>query len=214
MGKSLLLAIMGAVFMSQASLAQERIELEFRDFTPVNGEPLRLKQELLRQHGIRAEDYDLVSARLVAKTHAGRGTATLVVGNWRSRAERVNMGDFNDHSPRSFDRVDFFNDSRDSRGVWQFELNGRFQVRKVVLQLDRRGYGGGHGGYVFEQVRCESLIKWLTFECRTSGQPVAVRLLQQHSSSPCTEGRSFGIGNNGIWVSNGCRGSFEVQIRR
>ncbi len=212
MGKSLLLAIVGTVFMSQAAMAQERYELEFNDFTPVNGEPLRLKQELRRQHGINAEDYELTSARLVAKTRAGRGTATLVVGNWRSRAERVNMGDFNDRTPRSFDRVDFYNDSRDSRGVWQFELQGQFQVRKVVLVLNRRG--GGHGGYFYEQVRCESFIKWLTVECRTSGRPVAVRLVQQHSSSPCTEGRTFGIGADGIWVSKGCRGNFEVQIRR
>ncbi len=127
------------------------------------------------------------------------------------------MGDFNDRSPRSFDRVDFFNDSRDSRGVWQMELQGQFQVRKVVLELDRRGHGGGgggHVGYVYEQVRCESFIKWLTVECRTSGQPVAVRVVQQHSSSPCTEGHTFGIGTNGIWVSKGCRANFEVQIRR
>lgn len=212
MGKALLLAIMSTAVMSQTALAGERYELEFYDVTPVNGEPLRLKQELRRQHGLNAEDYELVSARLVAKTRAGRGTATLVVGNWRSRAERVNMGDFNDRSPRSFDRVDFYNDSRDSRGVWQFDLQGQFQVRKVVLELDRRG--GGGWGYIYEQVRCEGFIKWLTVECRTSGRPVDVRLLQQFSSSPCTKGQTFGIGHDGIWVSKGCRGNFEVTIRR
>lgn len=213
MGKSIWLAVIGAALIGQAALAQERYELEFNDMTPANGESLRLKQELRRQHGLNAENYELVSARLVAKTRAGRGTATLVVGNWRSRPERVNMGDFNDRSPRSFDRVDFYNDSRDSRGVWQFDLNGQFQVRKVVLQLERR-HGGGGGGYSYERVRCESFVKFLTVECRTSGRPVDVQLLQQFSSSPCIKGQTFGIGRDGIWVSKGCRANFEVTVRR
>jgi hypothetical protein len=36
------------------------------------------------------------------------------------------------------------------------------------------------------------------------------RLFRQVSDSPCIEGRTWGYDYNSIWVSNGCRGSFEV----
>lgn len=37
-----------------------------------------------------------------------------------------------------------------------------------------------------------------------------VRLVQRESSSACVQGRSWGYDQRGIWVSNGCRASFEV----
>lgn len=45
-------------------------------------------------------------------------------------------------------------------------------------------------------------------ECRT---PIAAtaRLVQQMSSTPCTEGRTWGRVAGAIWVNNGCRGRFE-----
>jgi hypothetical protein len=36
-------------------------------------------------------------------------------------------------------------------------------------------------------------------------------MVQQISSSPCVEGRSWGVNQNSIWVSNGCRAVFDVQ---
>src|SRR5216683_1782608 len=41
-----------------------------------------------------------------------------------------------------------------------------------------------------------------------------VRLLTQHSEAPCTEGRSWGTDNDGIWVDAGCRADFAVGERR
>jgi len=37
------------------------------------------------------------------------------------------------------------------------------------------------------------------------------RLVRQASKAACIEGRSWGWDRNGIWVSNGCRGDFQVQ---
>lgn len=37
-----------------------------------------------------------------------------------------------------------------------------------------------------------------------------VRLVKQRSGSPCTEGRTWGYDNAGIWVDRGCRADFEV----
>ena len=47
--------------------------------------------------------------------------------------------------------------------------------------------------------------------CRVAGAESA-RLIAQYSSSPCTEGKTFGTGYDHLWVSNGCRGEFEVTV--
>jgi len=45
--------------------------------------------------------------------------------------------------------------------------------------------------------------------CRVNtGNQVA--MIQQISSSPCQEGRTWGYDNNGIWVDRGCRAEFAV----
>lgn len=36
------------------------------------------------------------------------------------------------------------------------------------------------------------------------------RLVRQASKAACVEGRSWGWDRNGVWVSNGCRGEFQV----
>ena len=74
----------------------------------------------------------------------------------------------------------------------------------------RRGYGGwndsryGYGGRVF---RCESHDDRVR-ECAVNTR-AGVQLVRQLSDSPCIQGRSWGYGRNGIWVSNGCRAEFR-----
>jgi hypothetical protein len=41
-----------------------------------------------------------------------------------------------------------------------------------------------------------------------------VQLLKQNSEAPCTEGRSWGTDNDGIWVDHGCRADFSVGGNR
>ncbi|MGE4132770.1 MAG: DUF3011 domain-containing protein [Bdellovibrionales bacterium] len=209
--RTVLACISAAFLLAGTSAFAERFQIEYRDAEFSGNSALFLKRELQRQHRINPDDYELRSAVLVAKTRQGRGTASLQVGTWRSRDERVNMGDFNDNSPRSFDRVSFFNDARDSRGAWQMDLNGNFKVRRVAVELVRHGGGGDWGGS-FEQIRCDS-IGYFQVECRTSGEPRRMRVLQVHSSAPCVLGRTFGMTRNGVWVSRGCRATFEVELR-
>lgn len=66
------------------------------------------------------------------------------------------------------------------------------------------GYGGHRGGVV----RCESNDN-RTRVCRVDTRG-GVRLVDQDSRAPCVRGRSWGYDRNGIWVSRGCRGKFEV----
>jgi hypothetical protein len=44
----------------------------------------------------------------------------------------------------------------------------------------------------------------------SAGTDGYARLLNQTSSSPCVQGRTWGYDNGGVWVNNGCAGNFEV----
>lgn len=63
-------------------------------------------------------------------------------------------------------------------------------------------YGPGTG-----VIRCESNDGRVR-ECPTGGG--RVMLERQISRSACIEGRSWGYGRNGIWVSQGCRADFRI----
>jgi hypothetical protein len=88
------------------------------------------------------------------------------------------------------------------------------------------GYGapayGGGGGYAGAQsyggggsapatVTCASNDGART-ECDmdTRGE---VRLVRQQSRAPCVEGQSWGLSKHSIWVSNGCRATFQNMSR-
>lgn len=62
----------------------------------------------------------------------------------------------------------------------------------------------GSGGIV----RCES-DDGRTRECPVDTRG-GVRLVRQLSRTPCSEGRNWGHGRRGIWVSQGCRAEFAV----
>lgn len=62
----------------------------------------------------------------------------------------------------------------------------------------------GYGGRVF---RCES-NNGRTQECPANVRS-GVQLIRQLSNAPCIQGRSWGYGRVGIWVSNGCRAEFR-----
>ena len=64
-------------------------------------------------------------------------------------------------------------------------------------------YGGGYGN----TIRCES-NDGRTRECAMDTRG-GVQLVRQISKAACIEGRSWGIGRNGVWVSQGCRGEFQ-----
>lgn len=72
----------------------------------------------------------------------------------------------------------------------------------------RGGWGGGNGGWGGnngDTIRCESQNN------RERSCPVGwrnARLVRQLSGSPCQEGRTWGVRNGAVWVSNGCRAEF------
>lgn len=70
-----------------------------------------------------------------------------------------------------------------------------------------QSYGGGYG-YGGDVVRCES-NDGRTRECATNGGRVIME--RQLSRAACVEGRTWGYGRNGIWVSQGCRADFRIS---
>ena len=68
-------------------------------------------------------------------------------------------------------------------------------------------YGGGYDGYG-QVIRCES-NDGRTRECAANTR-AGVQLVRQLSRAACIQGRSWGYGRNGIWVSDGCRAEFRT----
>jgi hypothetical protein len=134
--------IAATVLMSSTALASERFVLQLNDAEFNGRSAIALKTLLMRQHRINANRYQLEQVSMMAKSRAGRGTAALRVGRYQSNEQRV-QGDprsFNDRSPRSFDRLSFYNEARRDRGQeWQIILVGNIKVRRIVVALDRQG---------------------------------------------------------------------------
>ena len=61
-----------------------------------------------------------------------------------------------------------------------------------------------------ELVNCESHSRDYNY-CRASVRNHRVRLLRQHSNRSCRFGESWGYDYGGIWVDNGCKGTFEIE---
>ena len=93
---------------------------------------------------------------------------------------------------------------QDRNAIWVSQgCRGEFVVR--------RGYRGGWNdsryGYRGRVFRCES-HDGRPRECAVNTR-AGVQLVRQLSDSPCIQGRSWGYGRDGIWVSNGCRAEFR-----
>ena len=97
--------------------------------------------------------------------------------------------------------------------TWGSNRNGVWvsQGCRAEFTVNRGGYGGwgnsvyGYGGQVF---RCES-NDGRTRECAANTR-AGVQLVRQLSRAACIQGRSWGYGRNGIWVSDGCRAEFRT----
>lgn len=81
------------------------------------------------------------------------------------------------------------------------------------FEVTERGATGGASaetGVTTTRVVCESKGAERT-QCQVAGA-TQVRLVKQYSTSPCTLNQTYGTGAGHLWVSQGCRGEFEVTI--
>jgi hypothetical protein len=151
--KALFVAFVISLALPMAAMAsRERYVIDFNDshIRGYQGEAatIFLKKSLKAQYPwVRIADLELEKVVLMAKSKKGRGGAGLRVGNWTTDMYRV-AGDpqrFHNSGKHTFDRVRFWNPSKNSKGPWQIELKGNFIVRKIVLVVNdhnQRNYYG------------------------------------------------------------------------
>lgn len=93
----------------------------------------------------------------------------------------------------------------DTRSIW---VSGGC---RGLFDVARGGYpGGGTGDANVTRLTCSSQGT-ARLQCAVPGAS-RVSLVRQLSASPCTLNQSYGIGIGHIWVSNGCRGEFDVKV--
>ena len=100
-------------------------------------ETLKLKQ-LLKKAAPRLDltDMELQKVTILAKSKAGNGRATLLVGQSSNYPALVPGGqrEFQSSAPRTFHQVELKN-SLDSKGAWHLELKGNIKVSKIIVKL-------------------------------------------------------------------------------
>ena len=96
--------------------------------------------------------------------------------------------------------------------TWGTGQNFIWVTQGCSAQFQVTGGGGWQGGNVgLQRMVCQSATGGRQ-QCPVPGA-YAVRIVKQNSTNPCLLNESFGVGTDYIWVSNGCRGEFEVNVR-
>jgi hypothetical protein len=95
----------------------------------------------------------------------------------------------------------------DSRGVW---VTGGCQAMFTIYRGGGGGWAPPSGGSGSDWITCESRNYAYNF-CPSNGRVVSASLVNQRSSAPCIQGRSWGWRNNGIWVAEGCEADFRIR---
>jgi hypothetical protein len=96
--------------------------------------------------------------------------------------------------------------------TWGTGQNFIWVTQGCSAQFQVAGGGGGwQGGNTgVQRMVCQSATGGRQ-QCPVPGA-YAVRIVKQNSTNPCQLNESFGVGTDYIWVSNGCRGEFEVTV--
>jgi hypothetical protein len=146
--KTINLLVLGlTLVLSLDSFAQRRhrpVQQKERLILNLNGEHFRqdsvipLKARLKRQNpGLVLRGTELIRVRVIAKSRQGRGTASLVVGNYEQDRAGIsgNPMDFNHPEKYTYSPVVLQN-GNDSRGNWQVHLRGNIKVLRVVIVVN------------------------------------------------------------------------------
>ena len=95
------------------------------------------------------------------------------------------------------------------QGAWRDGRRDRDDDDDRDRDRDRDRDGGYNSGSNI--IRCSSDDRG--YHTCNMGRHGDVRMARQLSQSPCTEGQTWGVRGNQIWVNRGCRAEFEVTYR-
>ena len=94
--------------------------------------------------------------------------------------------------------------------TWGFQNNGIWVNQGCEADFAFQVAGGGSGRPGTNQVTCESQNYQQQY-CPTGQQIANAWLIEQRSSAPCIQGRTWGFQGSDIWVTQGCAADFGVQ---
>jgi hypothetical protein len=112
----------------------------------------------------------------------------------------------NNHN-KNYDNYNNYNKNNGNRYDDRYDDRYYNNDRGSNYSNSRYGYNG-YGGDPRRTFSCESRNDRRTY-CDVPGRG-HVEVFRQHSSSPCTYGRSWGVNGNSVWVEDGCRAEFAV----
>ena len=116
----------------------EKVRIPMHGELAVGSNTIYLRSEL-NDMGVDLRGRRLKSVTLVAKSKAGKGNATLQLGQTMKPTKGVlasqNGFHFHDESRESYRRIKW-NANRDSDVIWQIHLRGRIKVKAVIVELD------------------------------------------------------------------------------
>jgi hypothetical protein len=93
----------------------------------------------------------------------------------------------------------------------EFRVMGSYGYGNHDDDRDDGRYGDGYGNRYGQTIRCESNDR-RPRECAVDTRG-GVQLVRQLSKAACIQGRTWGYGRSGIWVTDGCRAEFMVDRR-
>lgn len=133
----------------QQQQLQVTINMNDQEYRGAQGETIPLRQLIQRQRPqIQLNQFEIQSARVLAKSRAGRAQMSLIIGN--RQADRVIVPgrpvDFDRPAGNTFTNLFLENTTGNSTGVWQLEVRGNVKVRQIVVSLREIRRGGGPGG--------------------------------------------------------------------
>jgi hypothetical protein len=94
--------------------------------------------------------------------------------------------------------------------TWGYDDRGIWVTEGCSAEFDFRRSGSDHGG---RRIACASRGYDRQF-CPSDRRIARAWLVEQRSRAACMQGRTWGFQDDGIWVSEGCNGVFEVEERR
>lgn len=170
-------------------------------------EIVRCNSDDMRRHYCEVgPNREIRFARQVSESRCVQGSTFGIERNriWVDRGCRADFQVYRENSggPGNSDwgRSHNPNQDRDRDNDWRRDNDG-----------DRgRAWGGGSGRTV--SMSCNSNDEGY-HSCAAQGEILRARMTNQHSGSPCTEGRSWGYRGSTLWVDHGCRADFELTLR-
>lgn len=101
---------------------------------------LALKRAAKQQQGLQMNDFEIISATILAKSRRGNGKVQLKVGDQLSEPQTIagSPAEFKGQVLSDYHQIKIQNPAGSSNGRWQMKLKGNIKVHQVVLEIKQK----------------------------------------------------------------------------